>query len=40
MAGISTHPESVVRARMSTGAPQAGQLVLAPVLVVWHHRQV
>jgi hypothetical protein len=38
--GSSTQPESVTRALMSTGAPQPGQLVADPVLVVLHHRQV
>ena len=29
--GCSSHPESLTRSRTSTGAPQCGQLVVAPV---------
>ena len=38
--GISVHPESVVRGRTSTGAPQVGQL--RAVLADWvrHHGHV
>src|SRR5579871_593211 len=40
MAGCSTQPESVVRWRMSTGAPQWAHETPAPSLGMWHHEHV
>src|SRR5579862_3474395 len=40
MAGISIHPDAVVRTWTSTGAPQVGQLRSVPTVWVRHHGHV